>query len=964
MKIKILNKNSNKIFDIDEGSVFTENYNETLDSATVIINNVEEDDRLQIEPYDVVEIFKYDGTKWKCMCVDTYTETMICVNPKIYRYQISLFSETKLLEGVILPNLKITKMPGINRPIYYYINQYLTEYCPQIRIPDDSSYSLTNKFNWAWENSELNHDKLSVKFKNECPEMQWNTPTLREVLNNLMMINDCIVILKNGRIEYIDITEIKNTIDDDDEHINYVTRSKSSEDYVSELQVDLQNVTNEQLGNVNTVTRVEYVPFMTEQTEVALKTTTAFVKTKYPIYKIKSLKIMFPGKIGTYDQGASDPTILNKWMEYDLMTIPKLVCEYQEYITRPVIYKYIPGQTYYFGESQNLSIYYTRGTNKIEGFFRSTKQLLWMSSSLFDNLTENIAEQKLPSSEWWVPTGNQCEYYQAMFKVEYETLEGCLFRASKGDNPDNQKIVIDNQTNSMIDSYSQGFLEYQKANRLGNEQLQINARYAITDTFMEIGDAYENTIIYQVQYQYYKDHVEVNALATKNYVLREYFTGVKSKIRSWKIADGSDALTRHDLSKYYCEFSWKYHPVKYTGNVPLQLIQDSAYFFTPFISYNAEPLKYVAIQLTSSRKLNIPDYYQVNTTIFETYYCLDLINRIVGNSLVFNFGFEDNYYLEKAIDTSVINLQNQSIDDEGIIDWADTINLGGEPLEQYGYTDDLGETTICFATFASGLKTIPYLPANDGGTYTDPYDGLIINPANDDRRQFQFYCYFRPRIFAESLQQTVTESNKWNYKQIFNSYSYHKDSQEIPKYSTQFEFCSETNDICFTKEFLKRQKAININDNIIVLDLCGYDIKRWHQKFNFRRPDEFPNIERVIQDPGVTVQFAANNNGTYHMEITSPYVFDTENEAENYIKNKKDYAWYLVVKSDDGNEYADGSEPILLVFTNIPNANIFATKQSGGTKYAYHIEIYMNILKIRNKNIYDPDDHYLITGKI
>ena len=65
------------------------------------------------------------------------------------------------------------------------------------------------------------------------------------------------------------------------------------------------------------------------------------------------------------------------------------------------------------------------------------------------------------------------QWYNALFKVEYETLEGCLFRASKNGNVEHQRVVIDNQTNSYVDSSLQGFMEYQKANRLGMSKFKL-----------------------------------------------------------------------------------------------------------------------------------------------------------------------------------------------------------------------------------------------------------------------------------------------------------------------------------------------------------------------------------------------------------------------------------------------------------------------------------------------------------
>ena len=156
----------------------------------------------------------------------------------------------------------------------------------------------------------------------------------------------------------------------------------------------------------------------------------------------------------------------------------------------------------------------------------------------------------------------QCDglsrWYTTFFKIEYETTVDTVFQAGRTEAPTHERIITDNQTNSFVDAYNQGFMEYQKANRLGNQQLHINARYENDySNILKIGDYYEDSIVFQTQYQIYKNHVEVNASATKDYILRDYFTGVKARIRSWKIADASQALVRHDLNKYYLEFSEK-----------------------------------------------------------------------------------------------------------------------------------------------------------------------------------------------------------------------------------------------------------------------------------------------------------------------------------------------------------------------------------------------------------------------
>ena len=107
LRIKFIDRYPDKWFDIQPGFVLRENYNETLDSATVLINQLSE--KIKIMPYDraVIEI----GETRYFMCVDTYSCSQVSFSePYYYMYQLTLFSETKLLEGIILPSLKITQL--------------------------------------------------------------------------------------------------------------------------------------------------------------------------------------------------------------------------------------------------------------------------------------------------------------------------------------------------------------------------------------------------------------------------------------------------------------------------------------------------------------------------------------------------------------------------------------------------------------------------------------------------------------------------------------------------------------------------------------------------------------------------------------------------------------------------------------------------------------------------------------
>jgi len=981
MKLKILNKNlldeddytSSQPYDIDDGFNITSVKNETLDSGVVVISNLKS--TVEMEPYDIVELLYDDDTLFKRMCIDTYTEQMLCINPKIYKYEIHLFSETKQLEGAVLPNLKITSLKNqAQRSVFHYIDQYMSEYCPRIRVASGSSYTWVRKWSIA--------SRVITKFNSiDCPEMQWNTPTLREVLNDLMMIADCIPIIKDGKLDYMDLTDspsTNNELEDvsDDKHINYITKSKSSEDYVSELQVKLENVTNTAQGVNNLVTHIEFVPFECPENQVTLTTRNVVAKTRYPIYNLKKMTILYP--ITVKD---SNNNVFTKWVETELTRIQgndsifSLVFERQEWLTKPVTFMYVSNQDTFlydidkWKDYQNWSLYYTRGSNEISGFEKSDT-FAWHTENFLPDLLEALYYAKYhygPDDGYDVY--RITKWYNVFFKIEYETLEGCMFRASKGENQSNTRVVIDNQTNSYVDSSLQGFLEYQKANRLGNEQLQINARYPINYTghMIDIGDTYEDTVIYQVQKQYFREHIEVNALATKNYILRDYFTGVKSKIRSWAVVSGSEAYTRHDLIKYYCEFS--YAPSvetvgleEFEDNEHLNMIE---YLTTPFNTahYGTTALNvaYVRTWLKTNEGTAAEEttyYPEQFNVVTPSYYCLDLMSRVVGNSIVLTFEMLDNYWAGKSyhttedpIDGSIDDVYIRTSDIEvgtDMLSGQPYLGLasqsivgsganGGVPMYQHRYTDDNGEFTGGEIILGNGIVNGNYSATSLDNTNWAEWtaNGWVLN---SNTEPFVWSLYQRPRVYEWSIYDTTNTPKQYDYYVARIPFRFSKDSQEITNISTQFEFCSNTTDICFGKKWVTSQAMVYTQFESVTFYARFFN----HKKYDFRRPDVIPS---GIPEHSYTLTISKSyiNKTTATLTFKLPASSATIGELGLLMNELKQSCCYIV----------DSNNNVYVAFNKNENFSI----QTVGALKQIQFTLYLNMLKSRNKSIYSGDKY-------
>lgn len=881
MQIKFLNKNNNSWFNIDEGAVITQNYNETLDSATIRISQLTT--KPDIEPYDLCVL---NDTRLgdMYMCVDTRNTTQTGLDPIIYQVELTLFSQTKLLEGVILPNLSITQLKANKRSVWYYLQQYLNEYCPLIRVGVENDWEYTKK--WSFDAN------CATKFNVECPEMQWNTPTLREVFNDLMMVADCIPVLKNGVIGFIDLTKRNDEIT----NYNYIQETQSSADYVSELQMDMQNVMQTSVDGVtNTIIKNEQFFLECPENEYVVNSDNILIKTKNPILQIKHLWFGF---FAMYDTGAQSVPYRPIYLEQDLCHIKgtndtdyaNLVYEKKEHTTKNVLYRLTDITTQQrnmfteWQKYQNLTLYYTRGGNTIENLTNVNKGWLWFTSELVGELMIKIAHNC--SGDYDATplelSGGNTNYFRPFIRIEYETTADSVFRAGKSILPTNDRVVIDNQTNSYVDAYNQGNLEYQKANRLGNNQVLINARFEsdYTDLYV-LGDIYSDNVIYQLQYQVYKNHIEVNAIATKDYILRNYFTGVKSKIRSWVNAQ-DEAFIRHDLKKYYCEMSFS----EVDAEFEWQEQQLEALFWSPFNVSNVNYVKYGAIKTTSGDTQYPAGNYS---------YAVEEIARIIGNSIVFTVQFPENQSIGKHPD---IELSNVSVDTGHVphIHLDDESTYGGIPLQIYKYVDDALEfDNIQIKYFSSDLKL------NEN---FDTWDLSTAGQTTNDLKQNIYSHYQLPKFADNQLTGEVLE----------HTLSLHKDNREIPAISTQFEFCTDTKDIIFTKRFLELQQVVrNVANNYSSFKIY------YGSKYDYIAP-KLPNDKQLVSG-----SFIVDGK---ELEISLTQTID--------LRNKSLYI-------------CDANDKIILAC----NVN---------QQYVNDVVIYMNLLRTRNKNIYDVNG--LIVGHI
>ena len=726
-----------------EGSILTRNYNETLDSANIRIAHLSQ--MLEIEPFDDVQIY-FGNTVTVIPDLYMLVDSFECIEEGLdnvhYTYEINLFSVTKKLENIVLPNITITPLKNNPRPIAYYLEQYLREY-------GDVHWNLS-------QGSEM-----SIFNDTVCPEMQWNAPTLREVFDDLMMVVDRICVFEGTSvISCYDLTKKGEQITD----YNYIRRSRSSQDYVSEIRMNLQNAMED-----DSTIKTEIVTY-TANSGWVLTSENIIVKTQFPIKNINHCWVNFVYFNAT----------LNKYqhIKADIMTLldgPLIQEDYAYQLLETLYIKQvsqipIDDNIYKY---QNFCLHYQRFSNVITGFSDTVSNLFSTRNKIQIILAE-IFKKTINSSSSIDFSQDSLYYNSVFFEIEYETSADLVFSATKMCETKHKRTIVDNQTNSFVNTKVQSNLEYQKANRLGNEQMMINQRANSINNAIKLAQVYDDSIVYQVQYQIYSDHVEVNALATKDYVLKNYFTGIKSHIRTW-INAKDEALVRHELLKERYVITYQ---------TPSEISPYDRFLTVPLLGGQGS-------------KLNYCIFTPKGVTGAKTFY-IECISRVLSNSMVFTFGCDDNATVYTYYDSDKIQSINIAKTDFMYLKTEFIDDYGGVPLKSYKYVDDVYENTgITFYLVHSDGKFFRNLETTSVSTST--YQ--IFEAADTVTNNYFLDFYVSPLLGSLD---TISMQNI-----LSGETNFHKDNKEISKYSFQVEFgVDDIKNLFLSQLFVERQKYI------------------------------------------------------------------------------------------------------------------------------------------------------------
>ena len=761
-------------FTLKSGFVLKDELNETLDSGLVSFLHTGD---LSHESFDRVEVSQENDAVTrltdKTLLVDSFETDIVSYgatyDSNLYNYNMTLFSETKELERIVLPNCSVTQPINGNQTLSVFdeIKRFVNLYGLKIKVGTQANFTYQPKYTIS--------TAVSSKFASvKCPEFQWNRPTLREVLNDLMSTKDCIVILRNNKIDLIDLSAKGNQIDTT--KLLYIKPSMTSQDYVGELSIDMQNA----IGK-NRTTVCEYISLRAPDGEATMTTENCVIRTQHPIYGIKKVivYVCLRDRVSSVEEYQSD-----SWRPAN---VTDNVVEQEQWNLLSSIK--VGGTAYSeledITDSDGVSwkahkvnfLYYKRGESEIKNFGTLYDAVLGVSTTCFVTYIQNKAG---------TPTTAGISYDQELrniiVKVEYETVMEHSMNVGKylpNNHPNNR--IVDNQTNSYVDIQHQSIFEYAKANRLGNKIKEIGGNYSNDSSIPALGDRIGDMVLFSREICYWDSFVQFKGYVAPYYILKDFFTGVFAKKRAYQIASGNEALTRHDVYKAYIEASFtpKFDDWRENEDMPIQFINDAGIgtgFLYEFIYAIDSYTNFGGIQHAVCSTMDKNELFYPQKSASEIYaVVMDLDIEVQGMSICFNFGYNDN------------------------LKSADYIIRDDSEYKQmfYPYADENGEFESHTVELLGGIygfgNMSEFLPNHN---YAPSKSDEVRNASRE-----------KPKISWDGAE--------YQNRGLVLKLNVKKDNREIIQHSIQFEYCSDSKDIIITKRFIDLSRLLATSDHSI-----------------------------------------------------------------------------------------------------------------------------------------------------
>ena len=619
---------------------------------------------------------------YKHLLVYQFSEERLNPTGDLYKYKIELCSETKKLEKIQLPNISITQ-PLNNenkRSVYDYAKQYVDLYNVQFKL-------ATSNSSWVYQKKYQLDSSIEEIFKDVyCPDLSLDNPSLRDVLQQLFLTKDRIPYVKDDVIYSLDISATNGEFDTNGVYSIY--GSKTLENYDTSLKRTYSNA----LSGTNTAKRVEYLGFRNSDNTL-MTIGNMRVETKYPIYKINKFYMCYYKKASIYklENGkqvySRDMVFLCK---QDITDLVKLEEERQVLSEDWTDFnENVPSGANCIEEMAKYklcTVGYSIGGNVISGWGTMYKypRYWWdVSKSYLENIftivdknlpygiyTYGYISKSLKEGEFMSTTSpsNQLDNLitpfsgasrlkSFFFEVDYEAFYNGTIITSKDVDKDDI-VANDNSSTSLTLLEKDGLFQKEKANRFGNMGYSIRANYKSINEVQKLGSIYEDdVIIYSREIQIWNNIIKASYQGTKDYVLKNYYTSVFSKIRPFALMNYNQSITRAENRKVYILLSKKN---LYFEMPNYAKIAETIFSLNSFSVKQDYPVDFFEFSdgthideiisfAEPSEQLKSIDRYEFNDKINYGYivynnakYVADVNTFVSGYSLCFNVAMTDN----------------------------------------------------------------------------------------------------------------------------------------------------------------------------------------------------------------------------------------------------------------------------------------------------------------------------------
>ena len=1015
-----------KNYDVVQGVTISEEYNETLDSGNLIISNVSQ---IDLKPYDDVIIYEsidkdgnlYELDGWetgvipdnlifyKHLLIDQFTEEILYLgdetgefdkfgNPIVenmkFKYRIQLFSETKKLETIQLPNISVTQplKESERKIVYKILEQFLEVYNVKEKIAVD-----TNKKIFEYKNKYVLDPSLKEVFENVyAPEFSMNNPNLKDVISQLFITRDRIPYVENNVIKDMDISARNGNFDVKQGEINFITGSYSSDNYCS----NLKRTYSDALSQESTGKSIEYVGFRNSNTPL-MTLENMRLELEFPIYKINKVYMCYYKQVSSnyVDENGSYVQEPVKFLcKQDITPLIKLDSErnnlsqdWDDFNTKK------PDTIEEMAKYKLCTLGYSIGSNFIDGWgTRYSYPRGWWQADGTASYLENILrvlDRKYPygilntedfyNAGFYV-SGSYTNLSDSIYPVEDKITNvldgklnlgymlktmffivdytpfynGTIIHSKNIENRNDSITVNDNPSSSLTLLEMDGISQNEKLNRFGNKGMQINARYKDTTQLQPLGSVFnrgkeKDIVIHHREYSIFDNIVLCSYNGSKDYVLKNYFTNVYAKHRTYNLMSYGESVKRAENKKTYLFLSKNNYYNELNPSFNYQNF-DAAVISKLLSFYNSIKLEEIAKTdtFTEKDKINIA-LFKYNNGKEKGYLFKDINVFTSGNSLCLNVTTKDNIVSSPYI--------KNLIPDYDFLDA--TQDMIGSTQDFKMFTDDYGY-----------LNNLDFIFGHVDKDFFK-FEEIEKSDSYKIRNQFKDYLSQIPYLDEEKSTALLNSmKNIISLKNINNDegYNLYKDNKEVIDMTYQFETITDDENIMFSPWLMKLsdlsdvykkfdQNLRFINSNGYLARVFAYFSNQTMISYNMPGPFNYHYTPEIILKLDKTDLFSVDEDGNKILELNGT-TYETGNDRLGYYTDY-DNNWYITGFSStlDKLTITSNQEVILQGYVHLTYVKYAAGEYSKKYKVTQPFEKKMDkLLNINNLMDFDYYDFYRV----